>query len=144
MPLGEGALGFSNPWFPEAFESAVERHGIKVASPARLVATKLAAWKSRGQGDLVRSRDTHDVFVLMDGSSELSGDLDGSSPELQAFLRHELRGLLAHPGIDDAILGAMAPYGGELAERAAERVRRRTIEISALASAGSDSPPPPL
>jgi hypothetical protein len=129
MRCREGALGFSNPWFQEAYESGVERHGIKVATPARLVATKLAAWKGRGRGDLLRSRDTHDVFVLIDGCSELRGDLDHSSLDLQGFVRDELRAMLDHPRIDDAILGAMAPYGGELAERAADRVRRRIGEI---------------
>jgi len=79
MPTDEAILGFSNPWYPLALATAVERRlpsgtVIRAASPPLILATKLAAWEGRGSGDLLGSLDVHDVIVLADGRSELAGE----------------------------------------------------------------------
>lgn len=58
MPQDEKILGFSNPWYRHAIDTAVERglpSGVRVraASPTAIIATKLAAWKGRGKNDML-------------------------------------------------------------------------------------------
>jgi hypothetical protein len=72
MPQEETVLGFSNPWYRYAIETSIERElpsgtRIRAASPPAIIATKLAAWKGRGKGDMLRSLDLHDILVLLDG-----------------------------------------------------------------------------
>ena len=74
MPQEESVLGFSNPWYRHAIETAVERElpsGIRIhaATPPCIIATKLAAWKGRGNDDMLRSLDLHDILVLIDGAN---------------------------------------------------------------------------
>lgn len=45
---------------------------IRAATPPSIVATKLAAWHGRGNGDMLRSLDLHDILVLVDGDPSLS------------------------------------------------------------------------
>ena len=91
MPQEEDILGFSNPWYQHAIDTAVERElpsgaRIRAASPSAVVATKLAAWKGRGRCDLLRSLDLHDVLVLIDGRPELSSELVSMDAEVGLVL----------------------------------------------------------
>jgi predicted nucleotidyltransferase len=58
MPTSEKVLGFSNRWYDLAIETAVERElgsgvGIRAVSPPVVIATKLAAWRGRGNDDVL-------------------------------------------------------------------------------------------
>ena len=60
MPQGEDVLGFSNPWYEHAIETAANRRlpsgaQIRATTPSSIIATKLAAWKGRGNNDMLRS-----------------------------------------------------------------------------------------
>jgi predicted nucleotidyltransferase len=75
-------LGFTNQWYELAIATAVERtltsgEVIRAANPPAIVATKLAAWRGRGRGDVLASLDLHDVIALIDGRPEFSGELRG-------------------------------------------------------------------
>ena len=39
----------------------------RAVAPPIVIATKLAAWRGRGAGDVLRSLDVHDIVVLVDG-----------------------------------------------------------------------------
>lgn len=54
---------------------------IRVARPVALIATKLSAWKGRGNGDLLRSLDVHDILTLIDGRPELMPELRDAPPD---------------------------------------------------------------
>ncbi len=80
MPTSEQVLGFSNRWYPLAIETAVERElrsgvRIRAVAPSIVVGTKLAAWRGRGNDDVLTSLDVHDVVVLIDGRPELGDEL---------------------------------------------------------------------
>ena len=52
-------------------------------------ATKLAAWKGRGKGDLLRSLDVHDILILLDGRGELPDEI--AVPNSRATELHPAR-----------------------------------------------------
>ena len=56
MPTDESVLGFSNRWYKEGFSNLVtyqvdERTTVNIFSPAYFIASKLEAYKGRGNND---------------------------------------------------------------------------------------------
>lgn len=113
MPVDPTVLGFSNAWYAEAVRTA-ERVSLDedieirlVAAPA-FVATKLAAFAGRGNGDVLASHDIEDVLNIVDGRSELARELANASPALRAAVREGFADLLLHPDFLNALPGLIA------------------------------------
>lgn len=124
MPTDEAILGFSNPWYPLALATAVERRLpsgtlIRAASPPLVLATKLAAWEGRGHGDLLSSLDVHDIIVLVDGRPELADELANQPEDLRAYVVDRLGELIDHPYFDGLTESALHGHGRLAGERAA-------------------------
>ena len=67
MPTNDPSIGFSNIWYPEGFENAInyqidERSNIKILSAPYFIATKLEAHKDRGQNDGRTSQDFEEII----------------------------------------------------------------------------------
>ncbi len=137
MPSDPSILGFANRWQAAALPHAIERElpsgaKIRAAPPAYLLATKIEAFKGRGNGDFLASRDLADIIVLADGREELVGEVRDAAPELRAYLADELALLLSHPRFPDGVFGALAPDAASQA-RADAVVLPRLREMSANA-----------
>lgn len=133
MPTAADIIGFSNPWYGAAISTAEtvaldSGAEIRAATPVALMATKLSAWKGRGEGDLLRSLDIHDVLTLVDGRRELAAEIEAAPPELRAYVRDELVELQAERDFDYAVDGATAGYGPVGADRA-DLVRERIQQL---------------
>lgn len=133
MPVSEEILGFTNAWYETAISTAVEQRlpggeVILAAPPTAIVATKLAAWRGRGHGDVLRSLDLHDIVALIDGRADLGEELISADPALRAFVAVELQALSGEPFFDYVIQGITSAYG-PIAEARAELVRTRLNEF---------------
>lgn len=114
MPPDPAVIGFSNPWYPEAIryalpfplEPRLEIHRIRAPY---FVATKLAAFASRGQGDFLGSPDIEDVVIVLDGRPELGEEIAEGPPALRGFLASESRTLLGTPAFREALAGHLDP-----------------------------------
>ena len=107
MPDDEDVLGFSNLWYKEALRTAMPYKldkylQINVVSPPFIIATKLEAFKGRGNNDPLSSRDVEDILTLFDGRPELSKEIENSSVELVEYLVLEMRRLVSTPNFDYA------------------------------------------
>lgn len=114
MPLDEKVLGFSNRWYRAAMKSAVTRRladdlEIRVVTAPCYIATKLAAFKGRGKGDLFGSRDLEDLISVVDGRAELVADVQADAADLRAYVRGGIKALLGTPGFLDALPGYLLP-----------------------------------
>lgn len=123
MPTDPEILGFSNEWYVRTVSTAATvtlDSGVVLATatPAMLAATKLCAWGGRGEGDLLRSLDIHDLLTLVNGRSELIDELEAEPPEVCAYVREELRAVRQAPYLDYAVESALAGYGPTTSERA--------------------------
>jgi len=104
MPDHDEVLGFSNHWYPLALQTAEpvslgEDLTIRVVTPPLFVATKLEAYKGRGEGDPLSSHDIEDILNLVDGRPELLDEVRAADSALQAYIAAELSELL---GKDDS------------------------------------------
>jgi hypothetical protein len=112
MPARSEILGFANRWQPAALPHAIDRQlpsgrRIRAASPPYLLATKLEAFKSRGQRDFLGSRDFGDIIALIDGRAELVDEVLTAKPDVRQFIAEEVRALLGAPRIGDGLAGAV-------------------------------------
>lgn len=112
MPTQPGVLGFSNAWYVHAINTArttllpPDDHGsvsIKVINAPAFCATKLAAWASRGKGDLLH-HDIEDIVALVDGRAELLAELESEVPELRSFVASSITSLFAK-GLEEQLPG---------------------------------------
>jgi hypothetical protein len=123
MPTAEKVLGFSNRWYPLGIETAIERtlaSGVRIraVAPPLVIAAKLAAWRGRGHGDIIRSLDVHDIIVLINGRPELADELAAQADELRTYVGQELAALIDEPYFEYVIESAVAGYGDGAPARA--------------------------
>lgn len=96
MPTNPGILGFGNPWYRPAF-AAAERtvlpsgRTIRMVSAPFFLATKIAAFDGRGQGDYAASHDLEDIVAVLDGRPEVVEEIR----QCESTLREHLQGCLA-------------------------------------------------
>ncbi len=114
MPTQEDILGFSNHWYLPAIENAnyvqLEKElAIKLVTPPYFLATKIEAFKGRGEGDYMASHDMEDIITVLDGRREIVDEIKSSSDELKTFLSRTFRIFLADENFLDAIPGQLLP-----------------------------------
>ncbi len=125
MPLDEGVLGFSNHWYKSAFQSrcaAVLSQSTIIyhVDAPHFLATKLAAFDGRGEGDYVMSHDLEDMVRVIDGRSEIEAELAASPIGLLEFVSGRLQEIFK----DRMFMEAFPGYFEDGAERAALTLER--------------------
>lgn len=114
MPLDEGILGFSNRWYRGAMATATARllrEGleIRVINAPYFLATKLEAFKGRGNGDFSGSHDLEDLICVIDGRPSLAREIQEQEASLVEYLRGEFRALIETDEFVDALPGYLFP-----------------------------------
>ena len=114
MPSKPGILGFENRWQGPAIPHAIDRElpsgaRIRAVSPPYLLATKLEAFKGRGDHDFLGSRDYGDIIAIVDGREELVEEVARAPDDVRAYIAGELADLLEDPRSVDGLFGALRP-----------------------------------
>lgn len=143
MPPDTSILGFDNRWQAVALPHAITRtlpsgRGIAVISPPYLLATKLEAFRSRGDGDLFGSRDFEDVVLLVDSRVELVKEVSRGEPDLRDFVASQFADLRGRSGFDSAGEGMLK--GGPETQARWEQVVSRRIEAMSAGVSDIESP----
>lgn len=100
MPTEESVLGFSNKWYPEGFRTAMninldENCKVKIFQPAWFIASKLEAFKGRGDNDGRLSSDFEDIVFVLNNRSNIWEEMETAPEQLRNYLRHEFARLLS-------------------------------------------------
>ena len=95
----DDTLGFSNQWYKQALATAGEYEisdgvMIRLVSPEFFVATKLEAYKGRGNNDPLESRDIEDLLNIIDGRDALLEEIGQAPSEIKDFIALEFTSLL--------------------------------------------------
>lgn len=114
MPTLENILGFSNRWYLPAIKSAgdVELEKgmtIHLALPVYFLATKIEAFKGRGNSDFMASHDLEDIITVLDGRPEIISEIKISAEDLKVFLADTFRIFLMKDEFRDALPGHLPP-----------------------------------
>lgn len=94
MPADD-SLGFTNRWYQDAIETSSryqldESTTIKLVNPVYFIATKLEAWKGRGDGKPVANRDLEDIFNLVEGREELLEEVQAADESVRNYIAAEI------------------------------------------------------
>lgn len=101
---------------------------IRVLSAPLFIATKLEAFKGRGDGDYLASADIEDIVRVIDGRPELAQELTGCHQALRDYLRDEFVRLLEDDDFLDAVPAHM--LGDAVSQARAELVVERLLAMS--------------
>ncbi len=115
MPTVQDILGFANRWYPLAVETATavvlaSGMSIRLIHAPVFIATKLEAFNDRGrdasgQPDFLGSHDLEDIITVVDRRPELQAECAAAPEELQRYLAHAFRTLLANADFNTALAG---------------------------------------
>lgn len=110
MPSQPGVLSFHNRRYPLAINTAVPMtlpsgRTIKLIAAPVFIATKLEAFKDRGNGDFLVSHDLEDIITVVDGRPALVDELRSAPEDLRIYVATEFSSLLATPQFLDALPG---------------------------------------
>ena len=92
MPTDEQILGWGNFWYKEAIKHAVvhlitEDITIKSVTAPYFLATKIEAFKSRGNYDFLGSHDFEDIITVIAGCVDIAEQVQASSDGLKSHLK---------------------------------------------------------
>lgn len=130
----EEVLGFTNPWYASAIDTArpvtlPSGLTVQMVDAPHLIATKLVAWRDRGGSDW-GSHDLEDIMLVVDGRPELLGELAASPADLRRFVADEVGDLLADPDLDDELPRFLG--SDEVSQQRAVLLRQCLEAISAV------------
>ena len=130
MPSDPRILGFSNMWYTEGMQHAIETKlpngdTVLIFSLPYFVATKIEAYFERGQGDFRLSSDIEDVITVLAGQSDFE-DLLSASETVKAYLKKNFRMFVADPLFLQSLLSHLdsGPDREEKAEHLLNRINR--------------------
>ncbi len=91
LPKDSAALGMNSNWFHEVLAHSQnvdlgEGCKARVITPALFLATKLEAFKDRGNGDYLMSRDLGDIVTLVDGRATIVEDVADALTGVRSFI----------------------------------------------------------
>jgi predicted nucleotidyltransferase len=114
MPTSEDILGFSNRWYKQAFENAMQMtidkdYEVSIFSAPYFLASKLEAFKHRGKNDGRTSSDFEDIIFVLNNRSVIWDELAETKGELRDYFFQKFRSLLSSPYFEEWI-GANLDY----------------------------------
>lgn len=114
MPVSEEILGFSNRWYAPALQNSVAREVapeliIRLVTAPYFLATKIEAFRGRGNSDYLASHDLEDMITLVDGRKELLNEIYAAPPDLREFLADTFRNYLTTPLFVESVSGHLLP-----------------------------------
>lgn len=115
LPAESDIMVTINRWYPATFDTAevieiAPGHGVRIASPACFLATKMEAFSDRGRGDFLASHDLEDFVSVIDGRHSIIEDVAGNCPpDVRDFLRISVKRLLEIREFLDALEGYLPP-----------------------------------
>lgn len=91
IPDDEDALGHSCQWYKEGLINSIdydlgEGIIIQILSPPYFIASKIVAYKNRGNGDMLESKDMEDILNVIDGREELIEEINNSPDDVRSFI----------------------------------------------------------
>jgi predicted nucleotidyltransferase len=101
MPTHDDALGFSNRWYPQGFTTAIDydlgEGNIRIFSSPYFIASKLEAFKGRGNNDGRTSSDFEDIVFILENNSRIWDELKNADMEVKEYLKDTFQVMMTRP-----------------------------------------------
>lgn len=131
MPTEGAVLGFNNRWYPDGMAKAEEialpdGERVFTFTVPYLLASKLEAFRDRGKGDYLASKDMEDIVALLDGCPDAEQRIVAAPEDVRLYLAGEFSRMLADGLFLLSLEGHLRPgvEGAERIDRCLEIMRR--------------------
>lgn len=135
MPTCDAVLSFGNRWYKDALDSAVEHTllediHIKAITAPYFLATKLEAFKNRGNNDYLGSHDFEDIITVIAGRAEIVEEIQVAKKDLQVYLKQSF----ADIQYDNRFIGSLPGHLNDAfaTEQRVQMVKKRIKQISQM------------
>lgn len=105
------AIGWApaNPWFAPGFvlkeKVEVEEQIIQILPLPYFLATKFAAYNSRGKNEPRTSHDFEDIVYVLENRTDIAEQIIAAPEDVKPFLKNEFENILKDSAKQEAILG---------------------------------------
>ena len=98
MPTNQEVLGFTNRWYSEGFKNSMRVEldqdcVIQIFQPVYFIASKLEAFKGRGNGDGRMSSDFEDIVFILNNRTTIWDEMKNASASVRDYLIAEFKNL---------------------------------------------------
>ena len=91
MPTDASVIGFTNRWYADGFKNAIsiklDDCLIKIFSLPYFIASKIEAFKSRGNNNYLYSTDFEDIVYVFENNANILSLLNESPKEVNEYLK---------------------------------------------------------
>jgi predicted nucleotidyltransferase len=106
MPTDELVLGFLNKWYIKGFETAIDyviddQRIIKIFTASYFIASKIDAFKNRGNDDGRTSSDFEDIVFILENRSSIWKEMNNTEPHVRDYLLNEFTNFNNNPHIEE-------------------------------------------
>jgi hypothetical protein len=132
MATDQEILGFGNPWYKEALEHAITHQisddlTVKSVTAPYFIATKIAAFKTRGNNDLWASHDFEDIITVIAGRVEIAEEVAQTNNQLKAQLKQAFEEILRNNQFEQVLPGIL--NDGPITMQRVQIVKERIQQI---------------
>ncbi len=111
MPTDGALIGLNTAWFAEALATArphvIGGVSVPLISPVAFIATKLAAFADRGEGDYLGSHDLEDIITVIDGRATIADEIALAEPQLRNFVATSIGNLMTNSDFQESLSGQL-------------------------------------
>lgn len=131
MPVDENILKFGNRWYKEAIKNPISHQltkdvYVKSITAPYLLATKIEAFNTRGNGDFLGSHDFEDIITVIAGRVGIVEDIASEEKELRIYLRDFFKKIMTDEEFQTALPGHLSdgPVTLERVQLVRERIKK--------------------
>lgn len=118
MPTETNVIGFSNKWYPEGFQNAINYNlevgsVIKYFSLPYFFASKWEAYLGRGKGDYRTSKDFEDIVYVLENVDDFEEQIKAAPTNVLGYLKEEISKVMFIDAFEEGIYAHLrGGYGG--------------------------------
>lgn len=108
MPADDSSIGVSNKWYKPGFKylrqiELPDGTSINILPSPYFLATKLEAFKDRGQNDFYGSHDFEDIIYLLDNRTTIVQEIQAAEEDVKEYIKKELTAIKSHPQSEEIL-----------------------------------------
>ena len=132
MPTIDTPIGPSNRWYGAALANAgdysIEGQPVRAITPVYFVATKIEAFRGRGNGDFQASHDMEDLLAVLGGIDALRKAIASAQDDPGRTIRSQVIEWRANDDFMDAVAGHFT--GDHAGQAVATAVRKWILSLA--------------
>jgi len=108
MPADDSSIGVSNKWYKPGLQfiqqiQLLENIHINILPSPYFLATKLEAFKDRGNSDFYGSHDYEDIIYLIDNRTTIVEEILAAESDVKEYIKTELTAIKNHPQAEEIL-----------------------------------------